>query len=110
MTGDVERELTTARTELVELRTQVALLHIERQAITELAEAERQLADAVARDRRLNVDDMSMRNLHGLAQTWDVLRYWDVSRDPERRLGDVIKVLPADEVNRIIGALRRGLA
>ena len=110
MTGDVDRELTTARAELVELRNYVELLRAEQAAASELADAERALADAVTADRRLNVDDLTMRNLRGLAETWQVLNGCDVSRDGDRRLGDVVKVLPADDVNRIIGALRRGLA
>jgi len=46
----------------------------------------------------------------GLAEVWEVLNTWDISRNPERRLGDAIKVLPAQEVSRIIAALRAGLA
>jgi|SRR5215472_667255 len=100
----------TARAELAELRTAVALLHPERQAAAELADSLDQLTDAVTRERRLAVDDLTMRNVRGLAEVWEVLNTWDISRNPERRLGDAIKVLPAQEVSRIIAALRAGLA
>jgi hypothetical protein len=105
VTGDAEQEL-------LELRTQVALLRAERQASSELAESLDQLATAVEQAPRvLGLDDLRMRQLRALNEIWQVVSQFDLARwDPERTLGAIAKVLPPDALAKIVASARRGLA
>jgi hypothetical protein len=52
--------------------------------------------------------DMSMQQIAALAAVWAVLRQWSVTLTPGKRLGDSMKVLPADHVAQIERALLWG--
>jgi len=42
--------------------------------------------------------DATMRQLQAMAAVWGTVAKWDGSLQPDKRLGDIIKVLPADDV------------
>ena len=52
--------------------------------------------------------DMTVQQLAALAAVWAVLRQWNLSLTPERRLGDCLKILPANHVAKINQALILG--
>jgi hypothetical protein len=78
-------------------------------SIAEKRAAGRALArTALALAAERTVLDMSMQELAALAAVWAVVSKWNVALVPERRLGDVMKVLPADHVAQIERALLWG--
>ncbi len=52
--------------------------------------------------------DMTVQQVAALAAVWAVVSKWNVSLAPQRRLGDTMKVLPADHVAKINQALILG--
>jgi hypothetical protein len=52
--------------------------------------------------------DATNRQLRAIAAAWGVLSRWDSSLDPDRRLSDQLKVLPAEDARLIVAFLRWG--
>jgi hypothetical protein len=48
------------------------------------------------------------RQLKAIAAGWGILAHWDSSVDPNRRLSDQLKVLPAEDTRLIVEFLRWG--
>jgi hypothetical protein len=52
--------------------------------------------------------DATNRQLKAVAAVWGVLARWDSSLDPDRRLSDQLKVLPAEDTRLIVAFVRWG--
>jgi hypothetical protein len=52
--------------------------------------------------------DATNRQLRAIAAVWGVLSRWDSSLNLDRRLGDQLKTLPAEDAQLIITVLRWG--
>ncbi len=52
--------------------------------------------------------DATNRQLYAVATVWAVLSRWDCTLSMDRKLGDQLKILPADQAETIIEVLRSG--
>jgi hypothetical protein len=52
--------------------------------------------------------DATNRQLRAVAAVWGVVSRWDCSLDPDKRLGDQLKVLPTKDAEVIVEVLRSG--
>jgi hypothetical protein len=91
------------------------------EAFAEATTAEKQIiADAFAQSAVASLRDVGVlrdpptvldatnRQLRAVAAVWGVVSRWDCSLDPDKRLGDQLKVLPTKDAEVIVEVLRSG--
>jgi hypothetical protein len=101
----------------IDLRT----LDEKQRIVAELTDAERrliakasgalalsELEDAGVVKAGPTVLDATNRQLQAVAAVWGVLHRWDYSLNTDRRLGDQLKTLPAEDAQLVITFLRWG--
>jgi hypothetical protein len=67
-----------------------------------------ELHDTGALREAPTVLDATNRQLKAVAAVWAVVNRWDCAFDPDRRLVDELKVMPAEDAEAVVKLLRSG--